>query len=357
MAYHRRGHVYCRGCGIQGASLQIIHHYLWDELPIEDVPFQCRECNAQFHHRRAATWHMETEHGYHKPITEAFTGTLRDLPVYQMVEDRLRPQWTQPRLGNERRYQRRQRPRPGRGRRPTARGRRPMAPQASKSQAQEQAHHQDEGLVELPMETQERYDEIMLGAEQPADNAPTGVNNQEMSGQDISESEDEESITCSKQEESDSDSGSQNSTSWKRARQPPQDHSEQRAAEGETSMANVTSTAGPSNQTAESDDQVSDAITDVIPVLQRLTKQLERATQEWSDLSKVYQDMIRILQENIRVLEKNNEFHRYWLLLDRGKHHGAAHMLSQSQLSQTTDGRSGLQRVDAPNIGGQETLV
>ena len=32
-------------------------------------------------------------------------------------------------------------------------------------------------------------------------------------------------------------------------------------------------------------------------------------------------------------------------------------MLSQSQLSQTTDGRSDLQRVDATNIGGQETLV
>ena len=87
MAYHRRGHVCCRGCGIQGVSLQIIHHYLWDELPLKDVPFQCQECNARFHHRHAATWHMETEHGYHKPITEAFTGTLRDLPVYQMVED------------------------------------------------------------------------------------------------------------------------------------------------------------------------------------------------------------------------------------------------------------------------------
>ena len=83
-----------------------------------------------------------------------------------------------------------------------------MAPQVSRSQAPEQAHHQDEGLVELPMETQELYDKIMLGVEQPADNAPTGVNNQEMSGQDISESEDKGSITCSKQEESDSDSGS-----------------------------------------------------------------------------------------------------------------------------------------------------
>ena len=89
-------------------------------------------------------------------------------------------------------------------------------------------------------------------------------------------------------------------------------------------MTNVTSSAGPSNQNTEQDDQVSDAVKDVIPVLQKLTKQLGKATQEWVDLNKVYQELTTVLREHIRVMEKNDEYHHYWLLLDRGKHHGAA---------------------------------
>ena len=88
-------------------------------------------------------------------------------------------------------------------------------------------------------------------------------------------------------------------------------------------MANVTSSASPSNQNTEQDDQVSDVVKDVIPVLQKLTKQLGKATQEWVDLNKVYQELTTVLREHIRVMEKNNEYHHYWLLLDHGKHHGA----------------------------------
>ena len=64
-------------------------------------------------------------------------------------------------------------------------------------------------------------------------------------------------------------------------------------------MANVTSSASPSNRNTEQDDQVSDAVKDVIPVLQKLTKQLGKATQEWVDLNKVYQELTTVLREHI----------------------------------------------------------
>ena len=122
-------------------------------------------------------------------------------------------------------------------------------------------------------------------------------------------------------------------------------------------MANVTSPAGPSDRNTEPDDQASDAVKDVIPVLQNLTKQLGKATQEWADLNKVYQELTTVLREHIRVMEKNNEYHHYRLLLDRGKHHGAAHMLSQSPLTQTTEGTANLQRVNAGRTTNTEVLI
>ena len=349
MAHHRRENVYCRGCGIQGASLQIIHHYLWDELPIEDVPFQCRECNARFHRRRAAVWHMETEHRYRKPIAEAFTGTLRDLPKYQMVENHMRRQWTQPRPRNRRRFRRPQRLQQERNQHEPISGENSLKPPEGPPHS--------EGLVELPAEAQERYDEIMQGAEQQSRNTSSSMAGHDVSRQSASESEDEDSTTGYKQEESDSESESEDSTSWKRLRRHSQAAGEQKAAEGETSMANVTSPAGPSDRNTEPDDQASDAVKDVIPVLQNLTKQLGKATQEWADLNKVYQELTTVLREHIRVMEKNNEYHHYRLLLDRGKHHGAAHMLSQSPLTQTTEGTANLQRVNAGRTTNTEVLI
>ena len=319
------------------------------ESSIEDVPFQCWECNAHFHHWRAAMWHMEMEHRYHKPITEAFTGTLRDLPVYQMIENHMRPQWTQNRPRNRRRFRRPQRLQQGRSQHE------PIAGEDSSKPPECPPH--SEGLVELPAEAQKRYDEIMQGAEQQVHSTPSSIAAHVASRQSASESEDEDSTTGSKQEESDSDSESEDSTSWKRLRRHSQAAGEQKAAEGEASMANVTSSAGPSNRNTEQDDQVSDAVKDVIPVLQKLTKQLGKATQEWVDLNKVYQELTTVLREHIRVMEKNNEYHPYRLLLDRGKHHGAAHMLSQGPLMQTTEGTANLQRVNVEKTASSEVLI
>ena len=92
-------------------------------------------------------------------------------------------------------------------------------------------------------------------------------------------------------------------------------------------------------------------------MLQKLAKQLGKATQEWADLNKVYQELTTVLREHIRVMEKNNEYHHYWLLLDRGKHHGAAHMLSQSPLIQTTEGTANLQRVNVEKTASSEVFI
>ena len=88
----------CQGCGLEGPKLWIIEH-LWEELSAQDVPFQCLDCNARFHRQWYAVWHMKTEHGYQKPIQDAFTGSLRDLPVYSMVGNNLNLRWRQPQHG------------------------------------------------------------------------------------------------------------------------------------------------------------------------------------------------------------------------------------------------------------------
>ena len=140
------------------------------------------------------------------------------------------------------------------------------------------------------------------GAEQQAHSTPSGIAAHVTSRQSASESEDEDSTTGSKQAESDSESkseDSEDSTSWNRLRRHSQAAGKQKTAEGEASMANVTSPAGPSNQNTEQDDQVSDAVKDVIPVLLKLTKQLGKATQEWVDLNKVYQELTIVLREHI----------------------------------------------------------
>ena len=87
----------------------------------------------------------------------------------------------------------------------------------------------------------------MQGAEQQAHSTPSGIAAHVASRQSASESEDEDSTTGSKQEESDSESESEDSTSWKRLWQHSQAAGEQKATEGEASMANVTSSARPSN--------------------------------------------------------------------------------------------------------------
>ena len=183
-------------------------------------------------------WHMETEHQYHKPITEAFTGTLRDLPVYQMVENHMRPQWTQNRPRN-RRFRRPQRLQQGRSQHEPISGENSSKPP--------ECPPYSEGLVELPAEAQEQYDEIMQGVEQQAHSTPSSIAAHVASRQSASESEDGDSTTGSKQEESDSESESEDSTSWKRLRRHSQAAGEQKAAEGEASMTNVTSSAGLSN--------------------------------------------------------------------------------------------------------------
>ena len=101
MAQSHNDAVCCQGYRLEGPKLQIIEHYLWEELSAWDVPFECLDCNARFHHRRYAVWHMKMEHGYQKPIRDAFMGSLRDLPVYSMVGNNLNPRRRQPQHGGQ----------------------------------------------------------------------------------------------------------------------------------------------------------------------------------------------------------------------------------------------------------------
>ena len=149
MASNQQEPVFCRGCGLQGPSLEIVHHYLWEELPAHDVPFQCRECNARFHRRRVAVWHMEVEHGCRKPILDAFNGTLRDLPVYKMVQKQLPTRRKHHTMRGRRRFRRHRSPLASRPKAtPATSSRRRPAP-ATTSQTQT---HTDGDTREMPRE-------------------------------------------------------------------------------------------------------------------------------------------------------------------------------------------------------------
>ena len=317
----------------------MIQHYLFDELPPADVPFQCRECNARFHRRRNAVWHMNTEHGHHKSIPEAFTGSLRDLPVYEMVGTNLNPRWQQPRRRVPKRFRRRPEPFQYRERHQDTSTAKPTKAAASTSQPPQESPGQEDELMDIPPETEARYDAVMEAAEQTTQVEPKDVTVHVTHDQPVSESEDDDGIAGTEKEESESDSP--DSVCWKQIKG--------KKTAPETPSSTVTGKTMDNKTLDESQDlrvdvEQSDAVADAIPVLQRLTLQIETATQEWCNLREVYATLTNVMQRNIRVMEQNNEYLRYRLLMDGGMHKGA--VLNIHHSTQAAEGTSPLQRVD-----------
>ena len=354
MARRRDDVVYCRGCGLQGTKLEIIQHYLCEELSLPDVPFECRECHARFHRRRVAVWHMRTEHGCQKPILDAFNGSLLDLPVYQMVVNNLNPRWNRPRHGGRRPFRQRHNPlKPRERQRDHDRVRPAIAPIPS-PQPVPSAPSQKDDRNGLPKENQDQSPAVMDMVEQRGTIKPSDLVVRVTRDPTTSESEDEGVTRSSQREESDSDSDSQHSTCWKRTRRENTGPSLAQAATEETSMANTARDQGTDQPTAP-ENQSSDAVADAIPVLEKLTEQLATATEEWCNLRGVYRRLTEVLEEHIRVMEQNNEYHRYRLLMDGGKHRGAVMNIRQS--TDQTRRTSTLQRVDKAKPSDQELLI
>ena len=81
----------CVLCPFRGTGIQVVQHFLDEELTMDAVPYQCRICKLRFARRRGAFRHLKRDHPddapYVKNLRQAFYGTLQDKAFHKMAKD------------------------------------------------------------------------------------------------------------------------------------------------------------------------------------------------------------------------------------------------------------------------------